>query len=113
MSSHGVPVDPVAAGLNYTEQISYRLDLAFHPAIGPHDPFRIFTTRLHPYAVSPPPQASQIPKFVSLMPVVIPDADIDPKMLLQVPNTSVDYKMIVKAPDLESADALKAPELAK
>jgi hypothetical protein len=88
LKSHGVPIDPVAAGLNYAELTSHDLDFTFHPAIGPHDPFIDFTRTLHT-------------KVVSHMPIIIPSTAIDPKMLLQISGPSGDEKMIVPAPTLE------------
>ena len=41
-------------------------------------------------------------KLVSRMPIVVPKADIDPK-LLKAPDSSVDFKLIVKSPGVVPA----------
>lgn len=47
---------------------------------------------------APPPVLE--PRFVSKMPVIVPEADIDPK-ILKAPDSSVDFKLIVKSPDID------------
>lgn len=49
-----------------------------------------------------PPAVVEQKKFASRMPIVVPRADIDPK-ILHAPNSSVDFKLIVKNPDVVSA----------
>jgi hypothetical protein len=100
----GAPIDPVAAGLNYAEQIGHDLDLTFHPAIKPQGAWSIFSARLHSMSAK---------KVVSYMPVVIPRADIDRAMPVIKPDPSIDFELIVKTPAVEAANQLDARESVK
>jgi hypothetical protein len=68
-------------------------------AKGVVNPVPHFNDTLRFPAVEPPRQTRV--RSISQMPIIVPRADLDPKMI-KAPDPTVDYKLIIKNPAAES-----------